>query len=228
MCLKCLKTFGTHFPKNPTDKLLHQQHVEHKEYAETLSSCRSSFTSTSTTDVESSTDTPPSKPIIYTHKLSDSFYLGNSPPEPLSPISYHHHASNMNSPTSSPHIHPISNIDKYMSSLTLNENPRKRLSLDDFTIKQTVGIGSSARVHLVKSKANGKYYAMKAISKKDILSKRQVQHAQNERETLSYVNHPFLVKLWGTFQSESHVFLIMDYAPGGELFRVIRNKKVKK
>jgi protein kinase A len=111
-----------------------------------------------------------------------------------------------------------------MSELSLNDH---RLSLDDFVIKQTVGIGSSARVHLAKSKRNGKCYAIKAICKKELLSKRQVEHAQNERQTLSYVNHPFLVKLWGTFQSESHVFLVMDYVPGGELFRVLRNKKVR-
>lgn len=112
-----------------------------------------------------------------------------------------------------------------MESLTLEHH---RLTIDDFVIKQTVGIGSSARVHLAKSKTNSKYYAIKAISKKDLMTKRQVEHAQNERQTLSYVNHPFLVKLWGTFQSESHVFLVMDYVPGGELFRVIRKKRVKK
>lgn len=101
-----------------------------------------------------------------------------------------------------------------------------RLSLDDFAILQTVGTGSSARVHLAKSKVNGKYYAIKAISKKDLVTKRQVEHANNERDVLGSVSHPFLVKLWGCFQCESHVFLVMDYVPGGELFRVLRKKKV--
>lgn len=101
-----------------------------------------------------------------------------------------------------------------------------RLSLDDFIIKQTVGTGSSARVHLAKSKVNGKYYAIKAISKKDLISKRQIEHANNERDVLGSVSHPFLVKLWGSFQSESHVFLVMDYVPGGELFRQLRKQKV--
>ncbi|KAI8979520.1 kinase-like domain-containing protein [Mycotypha africana] len=102
---------------------------------------------------------------------------------------------------------------------------RKRLSLDDFCIKQTVGTGSSARVHLAKSKINGKYYAVKAINKKDLVSRRQVEHVQNEREILGSVSHPFLVRLWGTFQTESHVFFVMDYVPGGEVFRKLRKKK---
>lgn len=100
-----------------------------------------------------------------------------------------------------------------------------RLTLEDFNIKQTVGTGSFARVHLAQSKINDKYYAIKAINKKDLVSRRQVEHAQNERYILGSVSHPFIVKLWGTFQSESHVFLVMDYIPGGELFRQIRTKK---
>jgi protein kinase A len=58
-----------------------------------------------------------------------------------------------------------------------------------------------------------------------LVSRRQVEHAHNERDILGSVSHPFLVKLWGTFQSETHVFLVTDYVPGGELFRIIRKYK---
>lgn len=104
-------------------------------------------------------------------------------------------------------------------------NKLHRLSLQDFDIKQTVGTGSFARVHLAQNKTDKKYYAIKAINKKDLMSHRQVEHAQNERHILGSVSHPFIVKLWGTFQTESHVFLVMDYVPGGELFRRLRNHK---
>ncbi|KAI8091288.1 kinase-like domain-containing protein [Gilbertella persicaria] len=100
-----------------------------------------------------------------------------------------------------------------------------RLSLSDFSIKKTVGTGSTARVHLAKSKANGHYYAIKAIDKKDLVSKRQVEHALNEKQILSSVSHSFLVNYWGSFQTSTHVFLVMDYIPGGELFHLIREKK---
>lgn len=100
-----------------------------------------------------------------------------------------------------------------------------QLSLDDFILKQTLGTGSSARVHLAKTRVSNKYYAIKAINKKDLVSGRQVEHAHNEREILGFVSHPFMVKLWDTFQSDSHVFLVLDYVPGGELFREIRKNK---
>jgi protein kinase A len=103
---------------------------------------------------------------------------------------------------------------------------RVKLSLDDFMIKETIGTGSFARVHLTQCKKDGKFYAIKAISKKDLVTRRQVEHGNNEREVMSMVSHPFLVTLYGTFQTESHVFLVMDYIPGGELCGVIKHFKV--
>ncbi|KAI8646229.1 camp-dependent protein kinase 3 [Parasitella parasitica] len=197
-------------------------------------------------------NTPITTPkLIFTHNLPDNFFCSSSPPAPISPIS--NLASSVNSPASSPHIHPIAmrsyptidpisestvtsdSITPYYSSnipvrkeYKHNQNHYHRshqLSLGDFLIKQTVGTGSSARVHLAQSKVNGKYYAIKALNKKDLVTKRQIEHANNERDVLGSVSHPFLVKLWGSFQSETHVFLVMDYIPGGELFRQLRKEK---
>ncbi|KAI8875369.1 hypothetical protein K501DRAFT_202776, partial [Backusella circina FSU 941] len=50
---------------------------------------------------------------------------------------------------------------------------RVKLSLDDFIIKETIGTGSFARVHLTQCKKDEKFYAIKAISKKDLVTKRQ-------------------------------------------------------
>lgn len=187
---------------------------------------------------------------IYTHELPANFFGSHSPPLPISPLAF---ASKKNTPVSSPQMHPtIHTLMEPTETLDLHKAPKKddvlppsslpdqymltkskkfpkthMLSLEDFDIKQTVGTGSFARVHVAKSKANGKYYAIKAIDKKDLLSRRQVEHVHNEREVLSIVSHPFLIKFWGTFQSETHVFFVMDYVPGGELFRLIKNKKLK-
>lgn len=192
---------------------------------------------------------------VYTHKLPDSFFKSSSPPSPLPPfeIFKSKKSSPISSPRLHPitvntdivESLPVMNVKKEESpkndvlpvssfhvpnQYALNEPPvetrkKLRLTLEDFDIKQTVGTGSFARVHLAQSKVNDKYYAIKAINKKDLVSRRQVEHAQNERYILGSVSHPFIVKLWGTFQSESHVFLVMDYVPGGELFRQIRTKK---
>ena len=47
----------------------------------------------------------------------------------------------------------------------------------------------------------------------------QVKHAMGERQILAQINsHPFFVNLHHAFQTESKLYMILDYCPGGELF----------
>ncbi|ORZ12206.1 kinase-like domain-containing protein [Absidia repens] len=102
---------------------------------------------------------------------------------------------------------------------------RHRLTLNNFILEKTVGTGSFGRVHLAQGRRTGQFYAIKALRKQHLVDRRQVEHANNERVILRSVDHPFVVKLWDTFQDDAHVFFVMDYAPGGELFRILRKNK---
>ncbi|CAO3591660.1 unnamed protein product [Absidia cylindrospora] len=102
---------------------------------------------------------------------------------------------------------------------------RHKLSLNNFHLEKTVGTGSFGRVHLAQGRTTGRFYAIKALRKQELVDRRQVEHANNERVILRSVDHPFVVKLWDTFQDDTHVFFVMDYAPGGELFRILRKNK---
>lgn len=102
----------------------------------------------------------------------------------------------------------------------------RKLRLDDFVLKRTVGTGSFGRVHLAQSKVNGKHYAIKALDKYDVVRLKQVEHINNEPTILREISHPFLVTLWDAFQDDSHLFMVMDYVPGGELFSILRKQKV--
>ncbi|OAD02134.1 protein kinase A catalytic subunit [Mucor lusitanicus CBS 277.49] len=101
----------------------------------------------------------------------------------------------------------------------------RKLRLDDFVLKRTVGTGSFGRVHLAQSKVNGKHYAIKALDKYDVVRLKQVEHINNEPTILREISHPFLVTLWDAFQDDSHLFMVMDYVPGGELFSILRKQK---
>ncbi|GAA5815869.1 hypothetical protein MFLAVUS_009388 [Mucor flavus] len=101
----------------------------------------------------------------------------------------------------------------------------RKLRLDDFVLKRTVGTGSFGRVHLAQSKVNGKHYAIKALDKYDVVRLKQVEHINNEPTILRDVSHPFLVNLWDAFQDDTHLFMVMDYVPGGELFSILRKQK---
>ena len=101
-----------------------------------------------------------------------------------------------------------------------------QLKLTDFRLLRTLGTGSFGRVHLIQSKHNGRYYAMKVLKKMDIVRLKQVAHTKNERDVLIHVSHPFIVNLWGTFQDDVNLYMVMDYVPGGELFSYLRKSKV--
>jgi serine/threonine protein kinase len=66
---------------------------------------------------------------------------------------------------------------------------------------------------------NGKYFALKTISKDYIFGKKEERHILNEREIFYELNSPFCVKLFAEFEDRSNVYYAMEYVPGGELFR---------
>ncbi|CAG8460003.1 3010_t:CDS:2 [Paraglomus occultum] len=120
------------------------------------------------------------------------------------------------------HPHELQPTSHQQSS---NGQSRTKFSLGDFTICRTLGTGSFGRVHLVQSKRNTKYYAMKVLKKTEVVRLKQVEHTNNEKHILEQVNHPFLVNLWGTFQDTANLYMVMDYVAGGELFSVLRKSQ---
>lgn len=102
------------------------------------------------------------------------------------------------------------------------EAPTHRYGLGDFVFHRTLGTGSFGRVHLVRSKTNFRFYAIKVLSKEKVVRMKQVEHTTNERALLSRVQHPFVVNLWGAFQDPTNLYMVMDFVAGGELFSLLR------
>jgi protein kinase A len=101
-----------------------------------------------------------------------------------------------------------------------------KYSLADFEVLRTLGTGSFGRVHLVKSKHNQRYYAVKVLKKHQVVKMKQVEHTNDERRMLQEVKHPFLITLWGTFQDSRNLYMVMDFVEGGELFSLLRKSQV--
>ena len=104
--------------------------------------------------------------------------------------------------------------------------PHCQLKLSNFILQRTLGTGSFGRVHLVQSKVNKHYYALKVLKKAEIVKLKQVEHTNNERAILISIQHPFIVNLWGSFQDYANLYMVMDFVPGGELFSFLRKSKV--
>jgi serine/threonine protein kinase len=53
----------------------------------------------------------------------------------------------------------------------------------------------------------------------------QVAHVKAEKETLLHMEHHCIIKLYGTFQDEECVYLVMEYVAGGEFFTHLKQRK---
>ncbi|KAF8661468.1 hypothetical protein AX16_001305 [Volvariella volvacea WC 439] len=104
----------------------------------------------------------------------------------------------------------------------LPRRPKGSYRLTDFIIERTLGTGSFGRVHLVRSKHNLRFYAIKVLNKERVVKMKQVEHTNNEQRMLEAVHHPFVINLWGTFQDSTNLYMVMDFVPGGELFTLLR------
>nr|AML76771.1 putative LOV domain-containing protein [Eupomatia bennettii] len=103
----------------------------------------------------------------------------------------------------------------------------EKIGLKHFKPLRPLGCGDTGSVHLVELKGTGEIYAMKAMDKAVMLNRNKVHRACIEREIISFLDHPFLPTLYTSFQTSTHVCLITDFCPGGELFALLDKQPMK-
>nr|AML76699.1 putative LOV domain-containing protein [Schlegelia parasitica] len=101
------------------------------------------------------------------------------------------------------------------------------IGLKHFKPIKPLGSGDTGSVHLVELCGTGQYFAMKAMDKGVMLNRNKVHRACAEREILDMLDHPFLPALYASFQTKTHICLITDYCPGGELFLLLDRQPTK-
>ena len=135
-----------------------------------------------------------------------------------------------------------SKIDKYLSTITaltesekkeikiaakLKENQiyrliRKKMSVDDFEIIKLIGRGGFGEVNICRYKGTNKIYAMKKITFERLKYKNGLLHVQTEKDILSLNNdNIWITQLRYSFIDNKHLYLIMDYCPGGDLMNYL-------
>ncbi|KAK4529974.1 hypothetical protein CCYA_CCYA03G0831 [Cyanidiococcus yangmingshanensis] len=99
---------------------------------------------------------------------------------------------------------------------------RSRITLDDFERIAIIGRGAFGEVSLVRSCESGELYAMKRLRKSEMVRKDQVAHVRAERDLLVLAESAsYVCKLYCTFQDVEHLYLVMEYLPGGDLMQLL-------
>ncbi|XP_048516754.1 ribosomal protein S6 kinase 2 beta isoform X1 [Dendroctonus ponderosae] len=107
------------------------------------------------------------------------------------------------------------------------KNGHEKATPSQFNLLKVLGQGSFGKVFLVQKIVGsdaGTLYAMKVLKKATLKIKDRFR-TQTERNILVDVQHPFIVKLHYTFQTEGKLYLILDFLKGGDLFTRL-NKEV--
>ncbi len=86
-------------------------------------------------------------------------------------------------------------------------------------------LGTFGRVQVVYHRDTNTYHALKTMSIKRIVESKQIEHVRNEKHILSKIEHPFLVRLYWTTHTDSLLYLLLEYVPGGELFQMMRKRE---
>nr|AML79413.1 putative LOV domain-containing protein [Notholaena montieliae] len=103
----------------------------------------------------------------------------------------------------------------------------EKIGLKHFRPVKPLGFGDTGSVHLVELRGSGELFAIKAMEKSVMLNRNKVHRACAEREILAVLDHPFLPTLYASFQTRTHVCLVTDFCPGGELFLLLDRQPLK-
>lgn len=97
------------------------------------------------------------------------------------------------------------------------------ISMEDLKNVGTLGRGAFGFVTLVYDNRNpDNYYALKAVSKMEVVETKQETHIMSEKQTLCELQHPCLVNLVKTFKTRDQLFFLLEVGLGGDLFHILR------
>ncbi|XP_053619186.1 microtubule-associated serine/threonine-protein kinase 3 isoform X2 [Plodia interpunctella] len=93
----------------------------------------------------------------------------------------------------------------------------------DYQVIKLISNGAYGAVYLVKHKQTRQRYAMKKISKNNLILRNQVEQAFAERDILSFADNPFVVTMYCSFETKRHLCLILEFVEGGDCATLARS-----
>ncbi|XP_062271555.1 citron Rho-interacting kinase [Scomber scombrus] len=117
-------------------------------------------------------------------------------------------------------IHHVANFVNKFSEV-VSELQALQPGFQDFEVRAVVGRGKFAEVQVVREKASGDVCALKVMDKTVLRTQENVVFHEEERRILALNSSPWIPQLLYAFQDKDHVYLAMEYLPGGDLMSLL-------
>ncbi|XP_074800618.1 rho-associated protein kinase 1 isoform X3 [Natator depressus] len=100
------------------------------------------------------------------------------------------------------------------------------MKAEDYEVVKVIGRGAFGEVQLVRHKSSRKVYAMKLLSKFEMIKRSDSAFFWEERDIMAFANSPWVVQLFYAFQDDRYLYMVMEYMPGGDLVNLMSNYDV--
>lgn len=112
-----------------------------------------------------------------------------------------------------------------LSNPPIYEQPKPRdFHLGMFEIGKPLGKGKFGRVYLAKERTNAFVCALKVLHKSELQQGKVEKQVRREIEIHSNLRHPNILRFYGHFHDSKRIFLILEYAGKGELYKHLRRE----
>lgn len=100
--------------------------------------------------------------------------------------------------------------------------------LANFDIGRPLGRGKFGNVYLAREKDTKFVVALKVLFKKQIQRDNVEHQVRREIEIQSHLRHPNILRLYGFFHDPARIYLILEYAPKGALYKELQTQPNKR
>uniref|UniRef100_A0A669F0M7 Rho-associated protein kinase 1 n=1 Tax=Oreochromis niloticus TaxID=8128 RepID=A0A669F0M7_ORENI len=123
-----------------------------------------------------------------------------------------------------PALRKNKSIDNFLNRC--NKIRDLRMKAVDYEVVKVIGRGAFGEVQLVRHKATSKVYAMKLLSKFEMIKRSDSAFFWEERDIMAFANSSWVVQLFFAFQDDRYLYMVMEYMPGGDLVNLMSNYDV--
>lgn len=102
--------------------------------------------------------------------------------------------------------------------------PTRVWSFNDFEMGRPLGKGKFGRVYMVRTRGGpnkGYIIALKCMYKNELVENKVEKQLRREIEIQMNLRHPHILRLHGYFHDEGRVFLMLEFAGKGELYKLM-------